>query len=93
MMLLLDTHVFLWYITADSKLPTPFRVAIQDAANEVFLSAVSVWEAVIKHGMGKLPLGFRRNATLFLQRRHGQHDEADSEMLRNQTRLIQDSRD
>lgn len=56
MMLLLDTHVFLWYITADSKLPAPFRVAIQDTANEVFLSAVSVWEAVIKHGMGKLPL-------------------------------------
>jgi PIN domain nuclease of toxin-antitoxin system len=56
MMLLLDTHVFLWYITADSKLPVPLRVAIQDTANEVFLSAVSVWEAVIKHGMGKLPL-------------------------------------
>ena len=55
-MLLLDTHVFLWYITADSKLPTPFRVAIQDTSNEVFLSAVSVWEAVIKHGLGKLPL-------------------------------------
>lgn len=55
-MLLLDTHVFLWYITADSKLPAPFRVAIQDTAHEVFLSAVSVWEAVIKHGLGKLRL-------------------------------------
>jgi PIN domain nuclease of toxin-antitoxin system len=56
MMLLLDTHVFLWYITADPKLPSPFRNAIQDTANEVFLSVVSVWEAVIKHGLGKLPL-------------------------------------
>ena len=56
MRLLLDTHVFLWYITADSKLPAPFRVAIQDPGNEVFLSAVSVWEAVIKCGLGKLPL-------------------------------------
>ena len=55
-MLLLDTHIFLWYITADPKLPAPFRVAIQDTANEVFLSAASVWEAVIKHGLGKLPL-------------------------------------
>ncbi|MEI6240657.1 MAG: type II toxin-antitoxin system VapC family toxin [Planctomycetia bacterium] len=56
MKLLLDTHVFLWYITADSKLPAPFRAAIQDCDNEVFLSAASVWEAVIKHSLGKLPL-------------------------------------
>ena len=55
-MLLLDTHVFLWYITADPKLPRPFREAIQDTAEEVFLSAASVWEAVIKHALGKLPL-------------------------------------
>jgi PIN domain nuclease of toxin-antitoxin system len=56
MRLLLDTHVFLWYITADAKLPAAFRSAIQDPANEVYLSAASVWEAVIKHGLGKLPL-------------------------------------
>ena len=54
--MLLDTHVFLWYITADPKLPATFRVAIQDPANEVYLSVVSVWEAVIKHALGKLPL-------------------------------------
>jgi PIN domain nuclease of toxin-antitoxin system len=54
--ILLDTHVFLWYITADPKLPAAFRAAIQDPANEVYLSAASVWEAVIKHGLGKLPL-------------------------------------
>jgi PIN domain nuclease of toxin-antitoxin system len=56
MKLLLDTHVFLWYITADPKLPAPFRAAIQDPANEVYLSVASVWEAVIKHQLGKLPL-------------------------------------
>ena len=56
MRLLLDTHVFLWYITADPKLPTPFSVAIREPTNEVFLSVASVWEAVIKHGLGKLPL-------------------------------------
>lgn len=56
MKLLLDTHVFLWYITADSKLPGLFRTAIQDCSNEVFLSAASIWEAVIKHSLGKLPL-------------------------------------
>lgn len=56
MKLLLDTHVFLWYITADPKLPVTSRAAIQDPANEVYLSAASVWEAVIKHALGKLPL-------------------------------------
>jgi PIN domain nuclease of toxin-antitoxin system len=56
MRLLLDTHVFLWYITADTRLPASFQAAIQDPANEVFLSVVSVWEAVIKYELGKLPL-------------------------------------
>ncbi|MDZ4687536.1 MAG: type II toxin-antitoxin system VapC family toxin [Planctomycetaceae bacterium] len=56
MKLLLDTHVFLWYITADPKLPTTFQTAIQDSANSVFLSVVSIWEAVIKHQLGKLTL-------------------------------------
>jgi len=56
MRLLLDTHIFLWYITADPSLPTAFRAAIQDPANEVFLSVASVWEAVIKYSLGKLPL-------------------------------------
>ena len=56
MKLLLDTHVFLWYITADTRLPASFQAAIQDPANEVFLSVVSVWEAVIKYELGKLPL-------------------------------------
>jgi PIN domain nuclease of toxin-antitoxin system len=56
MRLLLDTHVFLWYITADPKLPGTFQAVIRDPANEVFLSVASVWEAVIKHQVGKLPL-------------------------------------
>ena len=56
MRLLLDTHVFLWYISADPRLPVAFRDAIRDPGNEVFLSVASVWEAVIKYALGKLPL-------------------------------------
>ncbi|OAI55119.1 twitching motility protein PilT [Planctomycetaceae bacterium SCGC AG-212-F19] len=56
MRLLLDTHIFLWYITADPLLPDALRDAIRDPANEVYLSVASVWEAVIKHALGKLPL-------------------------------------
>jgi PIN domain nuclease of toxin-antitoxin system len=53
MRLLLDTHIFLWYISGDAKLPAAFRAAIQDPANAVYLSVASVWEAVIKYGLGK----------------------------------------
>ena|SRR5713101_2961725 len=56
MRLLLDTHIFLWYITADGRLPVGLRAAIQDPVNVVFLSVATVWEAVLKHGLGKLPL-------------------------------------
>jgi len=56
MKLLLDTHIFLWYISADPQLPIAFRDAIRDPANEVYLSVASVWEAVIKFALGKLPL-------------------------------------
>jgi PIN domain nuclease of toxin-antitoxin system len=56
MRLLLDTHAFLWYITDDPRLPASSAEAIQEESNEVFLSVVSVWEALAKHQLGKLPL-------------------------------------
>jgi PIN domain nuclease of toxin-antitoxin system len=56
MRLLLDTHIFLWYISAETRLSATHRAAIENRANDVFLSAASVWEVVIKHGLGKLPL-------------------------------------
>jgi PIN domain nuclease of toxin-antitoxin system len=56
MKLLLDTHIFLWYISGDASLPISLRDDIRDANNEVYLSAASVWEVVIKFALGKLPL-------------------------------------
>jgi PIN domain nuclease of toxin-antitoxin system len=56
MRLLLDTHVFLWYITADSRLPVPLRDSIRDPENDVYLSVVSIWEALVKYQLGKLSL-------------------------------------
>jgi PIN domain nuclease of toxin-antitoxin system len=55
MKLLFDLHVFLRYITADPKLPAAYKAAIEDESNEVFVSVVSVWEAVIKNMIGKMP--------------------------------------
>jgi PIN domain nuclease of toxin-antitoxin system len=56
MKILLDTHIFLWFISGDTQLSTDVRDAIRDPDNEVYLSAVSVWEAVVKYQLGKLPL-------------------------------------
>jgi len=56
MKLLLDTHIFLWFISGDRRLPSAFRQEICDQSNEVFLSVVSIWEALVKHALGKLPL-------------------------------------
>ncbi len=56
MRLLLDTHVFLWYISGDAKLSPVFRDRIRDPQNDVYLSVVSVWEAIVKYQLGKLPL-------------------------------------
>jgi len=56
MRILLDTHIFLWFISGDTQLSTNVRDAIRDPDNEVYLSAVSVWEAIVKYQLGKLPL-------------------------------------
>ncbi|HEX9459122.1 MAG TPA: type II toxin-antitoxin system VapC family toxin [Thermoanaerobaculia bacterium] len=56
MKLLLDTHAFLRYITNDARLPVSAAQAIRDKKNEVYLSVVSVWEALVKNQLGKLPL-------------------------------------
>jgi PIN domain nuclease of toxin-antitoxin system len=56
MKILLDTHIFLWFISGDSRLSIDIRDAIRNTDNEVYLSVISVWESIIKHQLGKLPL-------------------------------------
>lgn len=56
MRLLLDTHAFLWWVFADSKLSRRARAAIEDdEQNQVFVSAASAWEIATKYRIGKLP--------------------------------------
>jgi len=56
MKFLLDTHVFLWFISGDAGLPAEWRDTIRHPQHEISLSVVSLWEAIIKHQLGKLPL-------------------------------------
>lgn len=54
MTLLLDTHVFLWWLDDPSLLSKPARKAIGDGKNTVYASAAVVWEISIKKALGKL---------------------------------------
>ena len=56
MRLLLDTHVFLWFLAGDSRLRKSPRRRIEANGNEKFLSVASVWEMAIKASLGKLRL-------------------------------------
>jgi len=52
---LLDTHIFLWWLFDDPKLPNGIRKFVKDRNNAVFVSAASVWEIATKYRLGKLP--------------------------------------
>ncbi len=51
MRFLLDTHILLWALTNDSKLPEQAREIISDEQNDIFYSTASVWEVSIKHSL------------------------------------------
>ena len=52
----IDTHIFLWFISGDTRLSINVQAAIRDPGNDVYLSAVSVWETIVKYQLGGLPL-------------------------------------
>ena len=52
--LLLDTHIFLWMVSAPERLSPAVRQAVVDPAHEVFFSAVVAWEIAVKRAKGKL---------------------------------------
>ena len=72
MKFLLDTHVFLWYLTGAKALAPQTRELLRDPLHQVFVSPVSLWEAWMKHQLGKLSLPDEPGAYLSRQRaRHG----------------------
>lgn len=56
MKLLLDTHIFLWWVNDAAELSETARVAISDPGNTCYLSMASCWEMSIKSSLGKLKL-------------------------------------
>ncbi len=53
MRILLDTHIFLWAVSGDRKLSKKAQHLIVDA-DEVYVSAATIWEISIKTGLDKI---------------------------------------
>lgn len=56
MSILIDTHVWLWWLTEPAKLNRDALAALSDDGADLFVSTASVWEIVVKHAIGKLKL-------------------------------------
>ncbi len=65
MKLLLDTHVLLWVLGAPRRLPKAVRDDLADPDNDVFFSAINIWEIAIKSGQGRAR--FANDAALIAQ--------------------------
>ncbi len=58
MRILVDTHIYLWMLSCPEKLSQTRRYKLESPANEVFLSAMSIAELMIKHSIGKIGIAF-----------------------------------
>lgn len=54
MVLLLDTHILLWVLDKPDRLPKEVLQHIETPDNEVYFSAVSIWEIAIKTSLGRV---------------------------------------
>jgi PIN domain nuclease of toxin-antitoxin system len=52
--ILLDTHIWLWYLLGDKRLNKKQKVGLDNPDNELFLSPVSIWEAHLLIERGRL---------------------------------------
>ena len=58
MKILIDTHIFLWALSSPEKLSSKRKFQLELASNDVFLSAMSIAELMIKSSLGKLEINF-----------------------------------
>lgn len=56
MKLLLDTHIWIWSLLAPDRLGARVTEALETEDNDLYLSAVSVWETLILGEKGRLAL-------------------------------------
>ncbi len=59
---LFDTHILLWTIAGDERLPARVRALLADPGNDFRFSAASVWEVAIKNALPRRALGISGNS-------------------------------
>lgn len=52
--LLLDTHIWLWALLDPARLAPAVRAELASAENEIWLSPISVWEAILLAERGRV---------------------------------------
>jgi PIN domain nuclease of toxin-antitoxin system len=52
--LLLDTNIIIWALNRSERLKQSTLVLLQDPANELYCSVISIWEISIKQSINKL---------------------------------------
>lgn len=58
MRVLIDTHIYLWALSDPEKLSDTRRHELESPDNEVFLSAMSIAELMIKQSIGNIDIQF-----------------------------------
>jgi PIN domain nuclease of toxin-antitoxin system len=56
MKLLLDTHIWIWYLSGNPNLSATLQIAISEDTNELWLSPISIWEALLLAEKGRIVL-------------------------------------
>jgi len=58
MKILIDTHIFLWALSAPSKINVQKRADLEMLSNTVYVSSITIAEMMIKASIGKLKIDF-----------------------------------
>lgn len=53
---LLDTHIWIWHVSGSERLPATLRTALDEAAGQLWLSPISVWEVGMLAARGRIEL-------------------------------------
>lgn len=65
MKILLDTHIWIWYLLGDERLPRNIVSLMTDESNELWLSSISVWETLILGQKGRIE--FKTNPITWIE--------------------------
>ena len=61
---LLDTHIFLWWMSDADQLSKEVLDTVSDTSNQIYISSATIWEIAIKEALGKLKVDADLNSAI-----------------------------